>query len=135
MTSKLINMDIQIIAAIIGVVGMIAAACITGIFTLIKNEHTDNDKYTSDTNDNNEKLNKSSENRMNNNANLKTVDIPKSVSTVEKNNDEEYLHNSFIPNLDELEKEDSDDAFAEGLAIFLRVNRKDEDISITRRGE
>ena len=45
------------------------------------------------------------------------------------------IHNSFIPSLDKLEKEKSDDAFAEGLATFIGADRSDDEISITRKGK
>ena len=110
------NLDIQIKVAIIGAVAAIVAAIITGVFSLIKKDVN-------------------SEN--NNNGNSETINIPAPKTTVEQQqyNSEDYIHNSFIPSLDKLEKEKSDDAFAEGLATFIGADRSDDEISITRKGK
>lgn len=109
------EMDIQIKVALIGAAGVIIAAIIAGIFSLIKKESK-------------------SEVKDSDSADDVIVIIPTAETTAEKHyNSEEYVHNSFIPSLDELEKEDSNDAFAEGLATFLGVDRSENDISITRK--
>ena len=88
------EMDIQIKVALIGAAGVIIAAIIAGIFSLIEKESKSEVKdYDS--------------------ADDVIVIIPTAETTAEKQyNSEEYVHNSFIPSLDELEKEDSNDAFA-----------------------
>ena len=109
------EIDIQIKVALIGAAGVIIAAIIAGIFSLIKKESQAGAKNPDSVDD-------------------VIVIIPKSETTAEKQyNSEEYVHNSFIPSLDELEKEDSNDAFAEGLAKFLGGDRSEKDISITRK--
>lgn len=110
------SLDVQIKVAIIGAVAVIAAAIITGIFSLVKK----------DTNSGN-----------NSKGDSETINIPAQKTTAEqqKYNSEDYIHNFFIPSLDKLEKEKSDDAFAEGLATFIGVDRSDAEISITRKGK
>lgn len=88
------EMDIQIKVALIGAAGVIIAAIIAGIFSLIEKESK-------------------SEVKDSDSADDVIVIIPTAETTAEKQyNSEEYVHNSFIPSLDELEKEDSNDAFA-----------------------
>lgn len=110
------NLDIQIKAAVIGAVAVIVAAFITGFFSLIKRDTTSRD---------------------NNIGCGETINVPTPKTTVEqqKYNSEDYIHNSFIPSLDKLGKEKSDDAFAEGLVTFIGVDRSDDEISITRKGK
>lgn len=110
------NLDIQIKVAVISAVAAIVVAIITGVFSLIKK----------DTNSEN-----------NNKGDSETINIPTPRTTDEqqKYNSEDYIHNSFIPSLDKLEKEKSDDAFAEGLATFIGADRSDDEISITRKGK
>lgn len=107
------SMDIQIKVALIGAAGVIIAAIVAGVFSLVKKDSNSN------------------------NRNGETITIPPPKATVEKQkyNAKEYMHNSFIPSLDDLEKESSDNAFAEGLATFLGADRSDEDITITRKGK
>ena len=102
------NLDIQIKVAVISAVAAIVVAIITGVFSLIKKD-----------------------------TNSETINIPTPRTTVEqqKYNSQDYIHNSFIPSLDKLEKEKSDDAFAEGLATFIGADRSDDEISITRKGK
>ena len=88
------EMDIQSKVALIGAAGVIIAALIAGIFSLIEKESK-------------------SEVKDSDSADDVIVIIPTAETTAEKQyNSEEYVHNSFIPSLDELEKEDSNDAFA-----------------------
>lgn len=109
------EMDMQIIVALIGAAGLIIAAIITGIFSLNKKESKSDKKESNSLDD-------------------VIVIIPTSETTAEKHYcSEEYVHNSFIPSLDELEKEDANDVFAEGLATFLGVDRSEKDVSINRK--
>lgn len=111
------NMDAEVQSAIVMAVGGIITAIITGIFTLIKR--------------------KAKRNNKSNDEKRETIEIPMSTATMKEQeyNSEDYVHNHFIPSLDELEKENLDDAFAEKLATFIGVDRSAEDISIIRKGE
>ena len=110
------NLDIQIKVAVISAVAAIVVAIITGVFYLLKNATNRENKKKGDTW-------------------TKKITNPRTTVEQQKYNSEDYIHNSFIPSLDKLEKEKSDDAFAEGLATFIGADRSDDEISITRKGK
>ena len=95
----------QVIAAIITALGTVAQAIIEGFFIL--------------------------KGRSNKSKKKGKITVDNSLKE-HKYNTEDYVNNSFIPNINDLENEKSDDKFAEGLAIFWGFDRSGDDIYIKK---
>ncbi len=126
LTLIMIDLDSTTIAAIITFVGAIFAAIITGVFNIIgKKPKKGSDNHVRLEEDATQKIEKKEYNDLEEDATQK-------IEKKEYDADE-YMHNAFIPSLDALEKEESDNDFAEKLTVFLGVDRKEEDISLIRK--
>ena len=130
-------MDNVIIGAIIGAVAVIIAAVI-GLKKRDSEPNSTNVNSSSNSNSSSSSFSSSGTTiYINTKAVTKeteqdniTIDIPADTPTY---NSGDYTHNAFIPSLEELEKTDSDDAFGEGLATFLGVDRGETDLTYTRK--
>lgn len=114
----------QVIAAIITALGTVAQAIIEGFFILKgrSNKSKKKGKITVDD---------SLKDQSNKNKKEGKITVDNSLKE-HKYNTEDYVNNSFIPNINDLENEKSDDKFAEGLAIFWGFDRSGDDIYIKK---
>lgn len=117
-------MDSNIIAAIISVFGVIVAALIAGYCTLHKD---DKEKDKTEIHIHNEvkpQPEKKDEKKMN---------IPKETNTADGFNSDDYVHNEFIPSLDELKKTDSNKEFFKKSALFIHATRPSSDTTHSKK--
>ena len=96
----------QVIAAIITALGTVTQAIIEGFFIL--------------------------KGRSNKSKKKGKITVDDSLKDQSNKSTEDYVNNSFIPNINDLENEKSDDKFAEGLAIFWGFDRSGDDIYIKK---
>lgn len=101
------NMEPTIKAAYITAGAAILAAIISGIFLLISSKNKKNKKSGD------------------------PINIPQPTTSVEVFRND-YIHNTFIPSVDELVSTDDNDKFAEGLAKMV-IDRPEGDVSLSRK--